>query len=416
MARREPLRGGGRVVRRAAASGSSPTGRSAAPSERRRIEPDPVLARGRRATRARRRARSRWPGCGTCRRWSCRSRARRGPETRASRRESSRRGGWTASRRRRRQSAPRSDERLPGGAASLRRRATRARARPSRRYRQQRAARSCSSWACPAPARARSRADARRQRLRAAQPRRGGRPAARTCCRLSSARAAAGRRRRRARQHVRLAQAARNAVIERPGRTAAGALRLARTSLADAQVNAVTRMVARYGRLLDGDELKAAARPIPALRPRRAVPLPARARAARARRRGSRAIDVVAFERRRRSRVHEPRGRSVWYDGVVRRSRSGPRAPVVAGRRRGPARPREALRPLPRRGLAARSACPGIRRSRRHARECDARSPPASRGRTSCSAVDVDVLVLPARRRAAACAGAASRCPVSASC
>jgi histidinol phosphatase-like enzyme/predicted kinase len=100
-----------------------------------------------------------------------------------------------------------------------------------------------------------------------------------------------------------------------------------KTSLADAQVNAVCRMVTRHGKLLDPDELRAAARSDPGafalgaqFRYERELEPPQLAE-------GFSRIDVVPFERR-----HDPtfanRALLLWYDGVLRRSRSGLRTPA----------------------------------------------------------------------------------------
>ena len=99
------------------------------------------------------------------------------------------------------------------------------------------------------------------------------------------------------------------------------------TSLEDAQVNVVQRMLARYGRLLGPEELRQAARDDPgALSPgalfrhRREQEPPDVSE-------GFVRIDAMPFARR-----HPPdlRARALifWYDGVVRRSRAGARTPV----------------------------------------------------------------------------------------
>jgi aryl-alcohol dehydrogenase-like predicted oxidoreductase/histidinol phosphatase-like enzyme/predicted kinase len=101
-----------------------------------------------------------------------------------------------------------------------------------------------------------------------------------------------------------------------------------RTSLADAQVNAVTRLLARHGRLLAGEELRKAGRTDPGAFPpgvqfryERELEPPDLAE-------GFSQIDVVKFERRPTPGFT---GRAVlfWYDGVVRRSRSGLRTPAL---------------------------------------------------------------------------------------
>ena len=72
------------------------------------------------------------------------------------------------------------------------------------------------------------------------------------------------------------------------------------TSIEDAQVNAVRRMIAAHGRLPGPEEIRAGSkRDVDAVRPGRAVPLSARARAARIPSEGFSTIEVVPFERRR---------------------------------------------------------------------------------------------------------------------
>ncbi len=99
------------------------------------------------------------------------------------------------------------------------------------------------------------------------------------------------------------------------------------TSLEDAQRNAVERLLARYGRLLSPPELKAAAKSDPGafapnvqLRHQRELDPPEIAE-------GFARVERRAFERRvppgRRAR-----GVVLWYDGVVRGSRSGLRRPL----------------------------------------------------------------------------------------
>jgi len=99
-----------------------------------------------------------------------------------------------------------------------------------------------------------------------------------------------------------------------------------KTSLADAQVNAASRMVARYGRLLAPEELAVASRTDPGafapgvqFRYQRELEPPDMAE-------GFTRIDVVPFERRRDPGFTN-RAVLFWYDGVVRRSRSGRRTP-----------------------------------------------------------------------------------------
>jgi len=111
------------------------------------------------------------------------------------------------------------------------------------------------------------------------------------------------------------------------------------TSLEDAQVNVVQRMLSRYGTLLGAAELARAARDDPgALSPgalfrhRRELEPPDVSE-------GFVRVDTVRFERRRPGEFRN-RALIFWYDGVVRRSRSGARTPtspddveVLPGRR-----------------------------------------------------------------------------------
>jgi len=97
------------------------------------------------------------------------------------------------------------------------------------------------------------------------------------------------------------------------------------TSVEDAQVNAVTRMLEKYGRLLEPDEMRAAAKtdvsafgPGVQFRYQRAVEPPDPAE-------GFTRVDVVPFERRR-DPSRKRRALLVWCDGIVMRSRSGRRA------------------------------------------------------------------------------------------
>jgi aryl-alcohol dehydrogenase-like predicted oxidoreductase/histidinol phosphatase-like enzyme len=113
------------------------------------------------------------------------------------------------------------------------------------------------------------------------------------------------------------------------------------TSLEDAQVNVVQRMLSRYGRLLAPEELARAARQDPgALSPgalfrhRRELEPPEVSE-------GFVRVDAVPFERRRPAEFRN-RALILWYDGVVRRSRAGARTPtspddveVLPGRREG---------------------------------------------------------------------------------
>jgi predicted kinase/histidinol phosphatase-like enzyme len=135
-------------------------------------------------------------------------------------------------------------------------------------------------------------------------------------------------------------RAARGAVIER-----AWALGLpvrcvwAKTEVGDAQVNAAWRMVARYGRLLAPEELRVASRKDPGVfapgvqfRYHRELEPPDAAE-------GFSQVDVVPFERRAEPHFKE-RAAIFWYEGVLRRSRTGRRTPaspddveVLPGRR-----------------------------------------------------------------------------------
>jgi histidinol phosphatase-like enzyme len=92
-------------------------------------------------------------------------------------------------------------------------------------------------------------------------------------------------------------------------------------------VNATVRIVARYGRLLGPGELRRAARTDPGAFPPSAQfryerelepPDPSE---------GFTRIDEVAFARRPRE-GSDARALLVWYDGVLRRSRSGRRTPA----------------------------------------------------------------------------------------
>jgi aryl-alcohol dehydrogenase-like predicted oxidoreductase/histidinol phosphatase-like enzyme/predicted kinase len=98
------------------------------------------------------------------------------------------------------------------------------------------------------------------------------------------------------------------------------------TSLEEAQVNAVSRMRARYGRLLGPDEMRAAARSDPGVFPpgvlfryERELEPPDAAE-------GFSAVEPVAF-RREPDSSSTKRALVVWLDGVLWRSRSGARAP-----------------------------------------------------------------------------------------
>ena len=110
------------------------------------------------------------------------------------------------------------------------------------------------------------------------------------------------------------------------------------TSVEDAQVNAVGRMLSKYGKLLSPEDMRQAVRtdvsafgPAVQFRYERSLEPPDPAE-------GFAAIDTVPFERRRDSSARN-RALILWCDGVLARSRSGQRAPaspddveVVAGR------------------------------------------------------------------------------------
>ena len=107
------------------------------------------------------------------------------------------------------------------------------------------------------------------------------------------------------------------------------------TSVADAQVNAVSRIVERYGRLLDVGELAAQRRHDPAALPpmtqfryQRELEPPDLSE-------GFAQVDVINFERRA-DPSHVNRAVIIWCDGILLQSRSGQRVPtsvddVVAG-------------------------------------------------------------------------------------
>lgn len=99
------------------------------------------------------------------------------------------------------------------------------------------------------------------------------------------------------------------------------------TSFEDAQINAVSRMIERHGRLLDPPELKQLAKKDPNLfgpdvqfRFKRELEPPVLAE-------GFSAVETQPFVRRPRPE-HDRRGVLFELDGVVRRSRSGQRAPM----------------------------------------------------------------------------------------
>jgi len=101
------------------------------------------------------------------------------------------------------------------------------------------------------------------------------------------------------------------------------------TSVEDAQVNACTRMLESYGRLLGPDEMREAAKtdvsafpPSVQFRYQRELEPPDASE-------GFAQIDVVRFERRR-DPSDAARGLLVWCDGVLMKSRSGKRAALSA--------------------------------------------------------------------------------------
>jgi aryl-alcohol dehydrogenase-like predicted oxidoreductase/histidinol phosphatase-like enzyme len=124
-----------------------------------------------------------------------------------------------------------------------------------------------------------------------------------------------------------LTRHSRNAVIETVWRHALPARCVfLRTSLEDAQLNAVERMLRRHGRLLSPEELKAAAKSDPntfapgvQFRHQRELEPPELDE-------GFSRVDEVAFERRPAA-ARARRALLFWYDGVLRRSRSGARTP-----------------------------------------------------------------------------------------
>ena len=97
------------------------------------------------------------------------------------------------------------------------------------------------------------------------------------------------------------------------------------TSVEEAQVNACTRMLDKYGRLLGPDEMREAVKtdvsafpPAVQFRYQRELEPPDASE-------GFAQIDVVSFERHR-DVSHTARGLLVWCDGVLMKSRSGRRA------------------------------------------------------------------------------------------
>jgi aryl-alcohol dehydrogenase-like predicted oxidoreductase/histidinol phosphatase-like enzyme/predicted kinase len=102
------------------------------------------------------------------------------------------------------------------------------------------------------------------------------------------------------------------------------------TSIEEAQVNAVSRMVRRYGRLLAPDEMKAAARsdvaafgPMVQFKFQRELEAPDVSE-------GFASIEHAAFERLDETGF-DNRALIVWCDGVLWRSRNGARTPEQAG-------------------------------------------------------------------------------------
>jgi len=101
------------------------------------------------------------------------------------------------------------------------------------------------------------------------------------------------------------------------------------TSVEEAQVNAVSRILARYGRLPDESELKrlrktdiSALAPMVQFRYQRELEPPDASE-------GFSRVDVVAFERRADPTLVN-RALIVWCDGVLLRSRAGNRVPMIA--------------------------------------------------------------------------------------
>jgi aryl-alcohol dehydrogenase-like predicted oxidoreductase/histidinol phosphatase-like enzyme/predicted kinase len=101
------------------------------------------------------------------------------------------------------------------------------------------------------------------------------------------------------------------------------------TSLEDAQVNASSRIIEQYGRLLDDDELIAQSKrdvsafpPTVQFRYQRDLEAPDLAE-------GFAHVEVVAF-RRRVDPSYDNRALIVWCDGILTQSRSGQRVPVDA--------------------------------------------------------------------------------------
>ena len=136
-------------------------------------------------------------------------------------------------------------------------------------------------------------------------------------------------RRDRPRQHLRVARIARGRDSGGGGRGVAVRCVWLSTSVADAQVNAVTRIVERYGKLLDVDELAshrkrdpAALPPMTQFRYQRELEAPDVSE-------GFARVDVVPFGRRADPSRAE-RAVLIWCDGILVRSRSNQRAPSSA--------------------------------------------------------------------------------------
>jgi len=125
-----------------------------------------------------------------------------------------------------------------------------------------------------------------------------------------------------------LSRASRNAVVEAAWARGVPVRCLwLETSLEDAQVNVVQRMLERHGRLLGPEEMKTAARRDPGVvgpgvlfRHRRELEPPDVEE-------GFVRVDAVPFVRSTRPGF-DGRGLLFWYDGVVRRSASGARTPI----------------------------------------------------------------------------------------
>ena len=98
------------------------------------------------------------------------------------------------------------------------------------------------------------------------------------------------------------------------------------TSVEDAQVNAVTRIVSRYGRLLGPDELKTAARKDVAAFPPGVQFRYQREREPPDASEGFSSIETITFERKHDASLVN-RAVIVWCDGVLLRSRAGLRTP-----------------------------------------------------------------------------------------